>query len=109
MNRKTFIKNSVIAGGSIVTPTLLSAQINKDRNNTGNENKFNCNYAPHEGMFKNNAGSDFLDQIKFAYDNGFRAIEDNNMMQRPVEQQKKIGDLLAKIGNGHGSFCDHFR
>jgi hydroxypyruvate isomerase len=67
MNRKTFIKNSVIAGGSIVTPTLLSAQLNKHRNNTANENTFHCNYAPHEGMFKNNAGSDFLDQIKFAY------------------------------------------
>jgi hydroxypyruvate isomerase len=104
MNRKTFIKNSVIAGGSIVTPTLLSAQLNKDLNDTGNENKFNCNYAPHEGMFKNNAGSDFLDQIKFAYDNGFRAIEDNNMMQRPVEQQKKIGDLLAKLGMSMGVF-----
>ena len=109
MNRKTFIKNSVIAGGSIVTPTLLSAQLNKDHGGTGNENIFHCNYAPHEGMFKNNAGSDFLDQIKFAYDNGFRAIEDNNMMQRPVEQQKKIGDLLAKLGMTHGSFCDHFR
>ena len=104
MNRKTFIKNSVIAGGSIVTPTLLSAQLNKDGKNTGNENKFNCNYAPHEGMFKNNAGTDFLDQIKFAYDNGFRAIEDNNMMQRPVEQQKKIGDLLAKLGMNMGVF-----
>jgi hydroxypyruvate isomerase len=55
-------------------------------------------------MFKNNAGSDFLDQIKFAYDNGFRAIEDNNMMQRPVEQQKKIGDLLAKLGMSMGVF-----
>jgi hydroxypyruvate isomerase len=104
MNRKTFIKNSVIAGGSIVTPTLLSAQLNKDSNSIGNENIFHCNYAPHEGMFKNNAGSDFLDQIKFAYDNGFRAIEDNNMMQRPVEQQKKIGDLLAKLGMSMGVF-----
>jgi hydroxypyruvate isomerase len=31
-------------------------------------------------MFKNNGGEDFLDQIKWAHDQGFRAIEDNGMM-----------------------------
>ena len=55
-------------------------------------------------MFKNNAGEDFLDQIKWAYDQGFRSIEDNGMMGRTVEQQKKIGDLLAKLGMRMGVF-----
>src|SRR5205085_396061 len=99
---KHFIQHTVLAGGSIVAPTFLSAKNNYDHKE--NENKFNCNYAPHERMFKINAGNDFLDQIKFAYDNGFRAIEDNGMMQRPVEQQKKISDLLAKLGMNMGVF-----
>ena len=103
MNRKNFIQNTVLAGGGIIAPTILSAQKNNDKH-ADNENKFNCNYAPHEGMFKNSAGNDFIDQIKFAYDNGFRSIEDNNMMQRPVEQQKKIGDMLAKLGMNMGVF-----
>jgi hydroxypyruvate isomerase len=44
-------------------------------------------------MFKNNGGEDFLDQIKWAHDQGFSAIEDNGMMEPTGDQQKKIGDL----------------
>ena len=87
MNRKDFIQNTVLAGGGIVVPTILPAKNKQEFK--ANDGKFNCNYAPHDGMFKNNSGSDFLDQIKFAFDSGFRAIEDNNMMQRPVDQQKR--------------------
>ena len=65
---------------------------------------FNLNYAFHDGMFKNNGGNDFIDQIKFAHDRGFRSIEDNGMMSRPVEQQKKIGDTLAQLGMTMGVF-----
>lgn len=65
---------------------------------------FNLDYAFHDGMFKNLGGNDFTDQIKFAYDKGFRSIEDNGMMARPVEQQKKIGDTLAKLGMTMGVF-----
>jgi len=72
MDRKDFIQNAFLAGSTVLAPALLSG---KNREYQANENTFHCNYAPHEGMFKNNAGNDFLDQIKFAYDNGFRAIE----------------------------------
>jgi len=49
-------------------------------------------------------GKDFLDQISFAFDKGFRSIEDNGMMGRTPEMQKKIGDLLAKLGMTMGVF-----
>ena len=65
---------------------------------------FKMNYAPHDGMFRNNAGSDFIDQIKFAYDQGFRAIEDNDMLQRPVAEQEKIGKTMAQLGMTMGVF-----
>ncbi len=55
-------------------------------------------------MFRNSAGDNFIDQIKFAYDQGFRAIEDNGMAKRPVEQQQQIGDALAKLGMSMGVF-----
>jgi hydroxypyruvate isomerase len=55
-------------------------------------------------MFRNSAGNDFIDQIKFGYDQGFRAIEDNGMARRPAEQQQKIGDALAKLGMSMGVF-----
>jgi hydroxypyruvate isomerase len=55
-------------------------------------------------MFSNHAGKDFVDQIKWAHDQGFRAIEDNGMMSRTPEEQKRIGDTLAKLGMQMGVF-----
>jgi hydroxypyruvate isomerase len=68
------------------------------------EKPFQLDYAFHAGMFKNNAGDSFLDQIRWAYDKGFRSIEDNGMMSRSADEQKKIGDLLAKLGMRMGVF-----
>lgn len=67
-------------------------------------NTFNLNYAPHQGQFEHSVGSNFLDQIRFAYDRGFRAIEDNNYSKRSTEEQIAIGDLLAKLGMTMGVF-----
>lgn len=65
---------------------------------------FNLDYAFHDGMFKNNGGNVFVDQIKWAYDQGFRSIEDNGMMARPAEQQKRIGETLNRLGMRMGVF-----
>lgn len=65
---------------------------------------FNLDYAPHDGMFKNNGGADFLDQIKYMYDQGFRSIEDNGMLKRDVAMQEKIGSLLAQKNMTMGVF-----
>lgn len=65
---------------------------------------FHLNYAPHDGMFKNLAGKDFLDQIRFMHDQGFRAIEDNGLMDREPAMQEKIGNLLDKLGMKMGVF-----
>ncbi|WP_315818258.1 hydroxypyruvate isomerase family protein [Paraflavitalea speifideaquila] len=71
---------------------------------TNAEKTFNLDYAFHDGMFKNHGGTDFIEQIKFAHSMGFRSIEDNGMMSRPVEMQKKIGDTLASLGMRMGVF-----
>jgi hydroxypyruvate isomerase len=69
---------------------------------------FQLNYGIHDGMFKHSAGEDFIDQIQFAYAAGFRAIEDNGMMDRTPDMQKKIGDTLAKLGMQMGVFVLNF-
>jgi hydroxypyruvate isomerase len=101
MNRRNFVRSGLLAGAAVTTHSQVfgksTAGINADK-------PFNLNYAFHDGMFKNNGGNDFIDQIKFAYDKGFRSIEDNGMMSRPVDQQKKIGDLLSKLGMTMGVF-----
>ena len=69
---------------------------------------FKMNYAFHDGMFKYNAGKDFGDQIRYGYDQGFRAIEDNGMMARTPEEQEKIGNLLTKLNMSMGVFVHGF-
>lgn len=106
MKRRNFLRQSAMAGASLVTAAGVSAASEPVyRKHTHVSDKpFNLNYAFHDGMFKNHAGSDFIDQIKFAYDHGFRSIEENGMMGRSVEQQKKIGDTLEKLGMSMGVF-----
>ena len=108
MERRKFIRNSFLTGAATITvghPVANGSVAEKKEDISLTENKpFNLDYAFHAGMFKNNAGEDFLDQIKWAYDQGFRSIEDNGMMARPADLQKKIGDLLAKLGMRMGVF-----
>ena len=103
MQRRNFIRNSFLSGTAVLTASQTFALEKNEKKSTDNK-PFNLDYAFHDGMFKNNGGEDFLDQIKWAYDQGFRSVEDNGMMSRPVEQQKKIGDLLAKLGMKMGVF-----
>jgi hydroxypyruvate isomerase len=65
---------------------------------------FKLKYAPHFGMFTNSAGKDPIDQLKFMADVGFTALEDNGLMRRPVADQQRIGDTLAKLGMTMGVF-----
>jgi len=96
------MQQTLLAGGALVSANLTKAE-SPNKKNT-DEKTFNLNYAIHDGMFENLAGKDFIEQIKFAHSQGFRAIEDNGMMGRPVEEQKKIGDTLAKLGMTMGVF-----
>jgi len=95
------MQKSMLAGASIVTAGIAKA--NK-MNASNAEKPFNLNYGIHDGMFRNNGGNDFIDQIKYAYDMGFRSIEDNGLTGRPADQQQKIGDTLAKLGMTMGVF-----
>lgn len=102
MERRKFMQQSFLAGASLATSSSLLAANAAEIAKPGKT--FKMDFAFHDGMFKNNAGKDFIDQIKWAYDQGFRSIEDNGMMARPVELQEKIGNTLAKLGMRMGVF-----
>lgn len=104
MQRRKFVQQSLLAGASLFAAAGSSLAGNGITNKRQDEKTFNLNYGIHDGMFRNSAGPDFIEQIKFAHSMGFRAIEDNGMMSRPVDQQKKIGDTLAKLGMTMGVF-----
>jgi len=90
----------------MLTPiALMAREVSED---SENGKPFKLNYAFHDGMFKYNAGKDFSDQIRYGYDQGFRAIEDNGMMDRPPADQEKIGNLLTKLNMSMGVFVHGF-
>lgn len=106
MNRNEFLRSSLFATGAIVTGSSINTLAAEQSIAKGNlaGKTFNLDYAPHDGMFKNSGGEAFLDQIKYMYDQGFRSIEDNGFLNRSVEDQTKIGELLAKLGMRMGVF-----
>src|SRR5690554_141677 len=104
MERRNFIKNAAASGiamagiGSIFNATASESVA------PPSETKFKLKYAPHFGMFRNSAGDDLIDQLKFMADQGFTAFEDNGMMGRDVATQTKIGETLEKLGMTMGVF-----
>ncbi len=103
MQRRKFMQQSLLAGSALFTSGALMAN-HRANNVPADEKPFHLNYGFHDGTFKNSAGTDFIEQIKFGHSMGFRGIEDNGMMGRPIDMQKKIGDTLAKLGMSMGVF-----
>jgi hydroxypyruvate isomerase len=103
MQRRSFITQSLAASAALAAPTTLGATA-PESPLTPTKHTFKLKYAPHDGMFANHGGKDFLDQIRYMNDQGFMAIEDNGMGGRSVEEQEKIGKLLSKLGMTMGVF-----
>lgn len=100
MKRRSFIRQSIALSAS----TLAFGHSVAKAAAAPAEKTFQLNYAPHQGMFSNHAGKDFVDEIKFMHDQGFRAIEDNGMLNRSKEEQDRIGSTLSKLGMTMGVF-----
>ncbi len=68
---------------------------------------FNLRYAPHFGMFRNLAGADQIDELRFMADQGFRALEDNGMRDRPLVEQQRVAAEMQRLGMAMGVFVAH--
>jgi len=101
MKRRNFIQTGFTAVASALTIGSASAA---EFNPVMTAKPFKLNYAPHDGMFRNHGGADFVDQIKFMADQGFRGIEDNGLLGRPIAEQERIGKTLAQLGMTMGVF-----
>ena len=108
MKRRNFLRNSLTAGAASAALGNVFAFPSESKNNNGllvpAEKPFTLNFAPHDGMFSNHAGKDFVEQIKFMHEQGFRGIEDNGMLKRSKEEQNNIGATLTKLGMTMGVF-----
>ncbi len=103
MKRRNFIKNTAASG---IALTGLTNVVNSmaSESTTTNAAKFNLKYAPGLTMFREHAGSDPIDNIKFIADQGFRAVFDNGLMDKEPALQEKIANELARLGLDLGPF-----
>ena len=106
MKRRDFLYVGLASGMSVVLgKATTSVRANPDMEKAVTpKQKFNLHYAPHFGMFKNHAGDDPIDELRFMADQGFTALEDNGMKGRPVELQERIAKEMNRLGMRMGVF-----
>ncbi len=106
MKRRDFIQKGALTGSLLTLggTSLVSGMIHYSETQ---KHVFNLKYAPHDGMFKAHAGKDILSQLDFMADQGFTAFEDNEMRNRPLEQQQAMAKLMEKRGLEMGVFVAH--
>ena len=105
-SRREFIRKAATTGAAIMAaPAVFGSEaFTKKRKAPDPVVPFKLKYAPGFGMFREHAGSDLIDNIKFCHDSGFRAMFDNGLMGRPVEDQVKIANEISRLGMELGPF-----
>lgn len=102
MNRREFLQAGVVGAAALSSIAALAQAAQAPSG--GGKGRFKLKYGPHFGMFKNHAGDDLVDQLKFMADEGFTALEDNGMAGRPVEEQERIAKEMSRLGITMGVF-----
>jgi len=105
-SRRNFIKKATATGAAIIAaPSLIGASKSPNQMKaTDATAPFKLKYAPSFGMFRQHAGREIVDNIKFCYDMGFRAMFDNSLMRRSPEDQEKLANEMNRLGMELGPF-----
>lgn len=105
-SRRDFIKKASAAGAAIIAAPALARSQSQDKKQGLSEQitPFRLKYAPGFGLFREHAGTDPLDNIKFCHDAGFRAMFDNDLMKKPTGDQEKIANEINRMGMELGPF-----
>jgi len=104
-SRRNFIKKVTTGAAILAAPAILeSAKASGLQKASDATAPFKLKYAPGLGMFRQHAGQDPIDNIKFCHDQGFRAVFDNGLMRRTPEDQVKITDELRRLDMDLGPF-----
>jgi hydroxypyruvate isomerase len=106
LKRRDFI-TTTLASAAALAATRITGEA---RAGTGPQaappggRRFRLNYAPSLGQFKAHAGTDLAAQVQFAADEGFTAMFDNGLMNRPVADQEVIVREIQKRNMKLGPF-----
>jgi hydroxypyruvate isomerase len=102
MERRGFIKRlglgaaAVSAASTLSLPAFAKGKVAAA--------PFKLDFAPHFGMFKHHAPGGLADELRFMADQGFRSLEDNGLLKRPLAEQELIGKTLDQLGMRMGVF-----
>jgi hydroxypyruvate isomerase len=105
-SRRNFIKKATATGAALIAaPALIGSSKTQEKvKATDATTPFKLKYAPSMTMFRQNAGTDIVDNIKFCHDMGFRAMFDNGLMGRKPEDQDRIVNEMNRLGMELGPF-----
>jgi hydroxypyruvate isomerase len=106
VNRRDFMGRAAAAAIAVSATVAPTGGLETAR--ASSKQPFKLKYAPHFGMFTNQAGMYPIDQIKFMADQGFTALEDNGMMGKPKDVQTKIAKEMSRLGMTMGVFVAGF-
>lgn len=101
--RRNFIKSGLFAGMAALSgfPAKEASALPA----SGMDNRpFAMKFSPEFGIFSELAGKDPIDQIKWGYDQGFRAWENTGLKSRPAEEQERISRTVQQLGMEFGQF-----
>jgi hydroxypyruvate isomerase len=105
-SRRNFLKQVTATGAALIAAPAVFGQASAitGRKAVDAVTPFKLKYAPSLGMFRQNAGQDLVDNIKFCNDQGFRAIFDNGLMRRTPEEAEKIMNELHRLNMDIGPY-----
>lgn len=104
ISRRNFIRKSTAAGAATLAAPAVFGLVPGRKNIREASTPFRLKYAPGLDMFRENAGKDPIDNIKFCYEMGFRAMFDNGLMSRSSQEQEMIAGELQRLGMDLGPF-----
>jgi hydroxypyruvate isomerase len=100
MLRRRFINNCLSTASVIATASInpLFGFSKKD------EEAFKMKFSPDIWMFSPSAGDNPVDQVKSAFDYGFRACENTMLKNKSTSQQEAISREVSRLGMVFGQF-----
>jgi hydroxypyruvate isomerase len=100
MERRHFLKNSLLTGITALSATSGQATDSNQKDSA----PFKMKFSPEFGIFAELSGKDPVDQIKWGHDQGFRAWENTMLKDRPVADQERISKAVQQLGMEFGQF-----
>ena len=112
MMRREFLASALSAGaGALAASSAAGAAVRGQQNPgpgaDGPKRRFKLKYAPHFDLFRLTAGADYFDQLHFIADEGFEAVEDNEMRHRPRGFQGRVAKTMQRLRLAMGVFVAH--